>query len=540
MLRKGLESPRCCGKGLDFPAVIGYSKNMDNGFRTEQKVFTFIEKHRLLSPGERVVVGVSGGADSVCLLFVLAKWAGKNGGALHVVHVNHGIRADAAEDAAYVERLCAGLGIPFTLEERNVRAEAARCGRSEEEMGRIVRYEAFREAAKKAGADKIAVAHNADDQAETMLFHLFRGTGLTGLAGMCPERDRIIRPLLCLERREIEEYLACRGIAYCRDATNETDAYARNRIRRHILPFAEAEVSGGSVRHMARTALQLQEIDSYLEEQTRAAFRQVAGEKAGKGAERFKISCEAFRALPPVIARRLILRLLERLSPSHCDIAAAHVEDTFALFCKEGNGSLNLPYGICARKQYDTGCLMREREAEDGGECPRPDGEGAEQRERCESPAPRALPVTVDLSGIGDEETVIRISETESVCFRIFSFEKNQEIPKNQCTKWFDCDKINKLVTVRTRRTGDFLSIRGDGAPARQPLKRYMVNEKLPAEERDSVPLLADGAHILWVIGRRISEYYKVDRNTKRILQVQLKRLGEIPAGTEDKGWRNG
>ena len=190
--------------------------------------------------GDSIVAGVSGGADSVCLLLILCSLSRKLDLQLAVVHVDHGIRQEAVEDAAYVRQLCEEMKVPFFLVKKDVPRYAAARHLSLEEAGRQIRYQAFREAAKKLngrGAVKIAVAHNANDRAETMLFHLFRGTGLTGLGSIRPVRDGIIRPLLGLQRTEIEAYLEEEGRAYCKDKTNEEDTYTRNRIRRQPKSF---------------------------------------------------------------------------------------------------------------------------------------------------------------------------------------------------------------------------------------------------------------------------------------------------------------
>ena len=208
----------------------------------------------MLKAGERVILGVSGGADSVCLLYLLKEWSLSCPCTLYVVHVDHGIRKEAGEDAAYVEELCRRLEIDYTLVKEDVPGIAKAYGLSEEEAGRKVRYDAFYKRAKEVGALKLAVAHNVNDQAETVLFHLFRGSALTGMCGIWPVREGVIRPLLCLERKEIESYLALRGIPFCTDRTNFEDTYARNRIRSHILPYAEEQISAGSASHIARTA----------------------------------------------------------------------------------------------------------------------------------------------------------------------------------------------------------------------------------------------------------------------------------------------
>ena len=175
----------------------------------------------MLQPGDRVVAGVSGGADSVCLLFLLLEWRREFPLDIAVVHVNHGIRPEAGEDARYVEKLCGEHRIPFFLTEADVRQRSI-----------------LEKAAEEWGATKIAVAHNSNDRSETQLFHLFRGSGIRGLASILPVRGRIIRPILCLERWEIEDFLTQQGIFYCKDATNDEDDYTRNRIRHHILPYA--------------------------------------------------------------------------------------------------------------------------------------------------------------------------------------------------------------------------------------------------------------------------------------------------------------
>ena len=238
---------------------------------TREKVFAYIKKHRMLQDGDRVVVGVSGGADSVCLLFLLLEWQKENPLDIAVVHVNHGIRAEAGEDARYVETICADRNLPFFLTQVDVRDRARREKSSEEEAGRRTRYEAFDKVAAEWGATKIAVAHNSNDRSETQLFHLFRGSGIRGLASILPVRERIIRPILCLERSEIEEFLAQLKIPYCKDATNDGDDYTRNRIRHHILPYAEQNIVKGCVAHMNQTAELLAETEDYLTQQTAEA-----------------------------------------------------------------------------------------------------------------------------------------------------------------------------------------------------------------------------------------------------------------------------
>ena len=239
---------------------------------TENKVLSYCRRHKMFQTGDRVVLGVSGGADSICLLFVLLALQEQLGIHLHVVHVNHGLRSDAAEDAAYVESLCKVRNIPFGLVEIRLEEMARQWGASCEEAGRIARYQAFEEACEKWQCTKIAVAHNSNDRAETMLFHLFRGTGLRGMAGILPVRDCIVRPLLCLRREEIEAYLQDRGIGFRSDSTNDTDDFTRNRIRHHILPYVQQNIAEAVISNMCRAGDIFAEEEAYLEEQTSKAL----------------------------------------------------------------------------------------------------------------------------------------------------------------------------------------------------------------------------------------------------------------------------
>jgi len=476
---------------------------------TEEKVFSFLEQHHMICPHDHIVLGVSGGADSVCLLFVLLEYAKRVPLKLSAVHVNHGIRSDAAQDAGYVERLCREQGISFYLIEANVRDYADRRKCSEEDAGRRLRYEAFHEIAKKAGADKIAVAHNCNDRAETMLFHLFRGSGLKGLCGIYPVRQEIIRPLLCLERTEIEDYLTKRQIVWCTDSTNGTDDYARNRIRHHVLPYVEKELVRGCVLHMAQTADILAETEEYMCRQTQEA--RVSCVRESK--ERFELSVEPFCRLHPAIQKRLLLMLAEELSPTGKDILSVHIAELLALFEGTGNGRVNLPMNIVAVRSYTKVILGKNK---------------------------KYVRPSLGISVPGEWLTVqggfrVELNEMEILEFTLLSGIQYEEVPRNQYTKWFDYDKIKESVCVRYRETGDFLSIAdGSGKIIHKSLKDYMITEKIPREDREGIPLLTEGSHVLWIIGGRISEFYKVKRDTKRILQVQLKK-GCSGSETEDE-----
>lgn len=527
--------------------------------RTERKVFAYIREQGMIDPGDKIAAGVSGGADSLCMLYLLLEYAAQVPLTVAVVHINHGLRAEAAEEARYVEELCRQADVPFYLTCADVAAVSRQEKCSAEDAGRRVRYRAFCRAAEDMGGGKIAVAHNSNDNAETMLFHLFRGSGLRGLCGISPVRSekgsKIIRPILCLERSEAEEYLRERGIVWCTDSTNDEDDYSRNRIRHHILPCAERELFNGAIGHMARTAEMLAETEAYLEEQTLEALslclREApspgasAGErspefpeKAGAGSAgeapspedsvrertgggRYVIDIKTFTAFHMVLRKRMLHELMKRLSPSGKDIHQVHVKDTLELFDREGNGGVSLPFGIRARKQY--GFVILEVS-------------GAEREPVLAAEAECGGGTVPGWEEISAEPFVYNLGKLGKLEFTVFSAKKNQEILQNRYTKWFDCDKIEESLVIRFRNTGDYFTIAdGRGGMVHKSLKDYMITEKIPAPHRDKIPVLAMGKHVLWLVGRRISEYFKVGRNTKHILQVRLmeeERTEEKNVGT--------
>ena len=496
---------------------------MNTKQKLEEKVFSFMEKHHMLQAGDSVVAGISGGADSVCLLFVLLAYRKRVPFSLAVVHVNHGIRQEAHEDEAYVEELCRSFAIPFYPVHVDVRQKAKQEKCSEEEAGRMARYDAFERVAKECGADKIAVAHNANDRSETMLFHLFRGSGIKGLGSIRPVREKIIRPILCLERREVEAYLNVQKIAFCQDATNETDDYTRNRIRHHILPYAEKEIASGCVFHMAQTADMLSETEDYLQQQTMAAMQGCveewpqcnAPENGYNSCRKMQIDIEKFLEHHSVIRRRMIYEAMVSLAGSSKDISQVHVRDLLTLFTESGNRTICLPYGMRGRREY--GKVFIEHAAEE---------ELWEAQSVC-CPEEDAVQFRAELS-IGTE-SVMQLSVLEEE--GLFT-----KIPQNEYTKWFDYDKIKGCLTVRYRQQGDYLTIAdGQGKLNHKSLKDYMITEKIPRNERDRTLLLAEDNHVIWLIGYRISEYYKVSRNTKRILQVQLIGKGCDGSKTEEE-----
>ena len=475
------------------------------------KVKKYTQNHKMISDRDVILVGVSGGADSVCLLVMLSKLSKEINFDLIAVHVHHGIREDADDDAAYVEELCKKLDVPFFIKKVDMAGYAKEMGLSPEEAGRKLRYQAFEDVIDEASETdksdgrsrecyKIAVAHNNNDRAETMLFNLFRGSGLRGLGSIRPVRDNIIRPLLCLERAEIESYLNQGKIAYCIDSTNEDDTYTRNKIRHHILPFAEEQICNNVTAHISDAAEVLAQTEDFIQKQSALTYERCVI----RDAEEIILDMNIFNKEEPFLQKMILLHCMEKLTPHRKDITKEHIASLMELSSKDGSKELFLPYGLTARKEYDRLVISEKSE--------NPVKNMQNLKEY--PPIPISVPCEVKVEGLG-------VLEFKYFNREDFFYKKGEIIPEKRYTKWFDCDKITKVIVLRTREVGDYLTI--DSALRKKSVKEYMINEKIPKRQRDSLYLLADGAHILWIPGYRISQYYKVDENTKCILQVQLK-----------------
>lgn len=458
------------------------------------KVFEFMEQYRMIEENDMVAIGVSSGADSLCLLYLLLEYQKKVNFFPVVVHINHGLRDRAIEEARYVEKLCEYHHLPFYLKKAKVKEIAAQRKISTEEAGRQLRYEAFEEALKihkkeEAAGEKIAVAHHGEDQAETLLFHLFRGTGIYGMAGIMPVRGKIIRPLLLLQKEEIYTYLREKNISWYEDESNYQEIYTRNKIRNKILPYAKEEINSQAVSHLSRAAMQMVGLREYLEEEVRKAEEACCKKEKDK----VIITIVSFLSYPKLIRSQLLLALLSYLTPGRKDITSLHIEEIERLIKKEGNKQLDLPMGIQARKQYDILVL--------------------EKRKEISYPSFVIEELKEGIYSLEDEQ-ILEIN--------IIKREESFLVEENQYTKYLDYDKISNCLSLRTRQRGDYLTINEKGQ--RKSVKEYMIEEKIPRELRSTIPLVAEGSHILWIIGYRISAYYKVTEKTKTIVQMKMKR----------------
>ena len=433
----------------------------------EQSARALIRQYGLIPPGSTVLCAVSGGADSVCLLHLLHRLQGEIPFTLAAAHYNHRLRgAESDRDEDFVRDFTARFLDPrpprLVVGSGDVAQEAKRRGTGLEETARDMRYAFLRETAQALGAHVIALAHNADDHAETMLLHLLRGCALRGLTGILPRRDDLVRPLLTTPRREIEAYLHAYGLPHVEDSTNADDSYARNRVRHQILPLLQ-EIDPGFLPRMWSTAQLLQTDEAYLSAQAQAACsraRWADGELALPAAD--------LAGLPDALAPRAVRFLIGQLRSGNDDCTAAHLNAVVALARgSDPSASVRLPGGLLAQRSYQD-LLFTFRSA-----------------------PPPLQPVIPDLNGVtaaGDTPWLLR-------CRRTFCPENP---PLGPDAFWVSLGRLSGPLTLRSRQTGDRLSPPGRGG---KTLKKWLIETRVPRRERERIPVLADQLVVVAVAG---------------------------------------
>ena len=438
-------------------------------FLEKKKIKEYINRYNMLQRGDGVVIGLSGGPDSVCLFFVLLALKSEYNLTLRAVHINHMIRGkDADEDQEYVRRLCDEFQIPLEVKRIDIPKLASASGRSIEEEARMARYEAFEEAAnqleEEGMSSKIAVAHNADDNAETVLFHMARGAGLDGMCGIAPVRGIVIRPLMEVSKKDILDFLEENEVAYCVDSTNSQVDYDRNRIRHNIMSEL-TQINDKALEHISEMTARLSEIADYLSLEANGLLQMA---KLNDN----KLRKRTIATAPRVVASQALKEYLSRFMPQQKDVASYHIDSILDLLNEDGERQIQLPYNKTIVISYEEIYVI-------------------------DKDAKKNIPV---------------------FNYREFEYKEGMTYPSETYTKWFDCDRIGSNVVIRTREEGDYLCIDSDGN--RKSIQDYFVDEKIPRHLRDEVPLVCDGSHVMWVVGHRVSEYYKISTNTTRVLEI--------------------
>lgn len=443
-----------------------------------KKFVETITEYKMLEGKKGVVAAVSGGADSVCLFLLLMEYIKNTDMSLKVVHVEHGIRgAESFRDADFVEKMCQEAGISCKIVHVDVPAEVALTGESEEEAARRLRYEALYENLE--DGEVLAVAHHMMDQAETVLLNILRGSHVKGICGMSPVNGNVIRPLLFVSRNEIETYLRERGVSWCEDCTNNDIDITRNLIRKEIMPLFE-KVNTDAVGHLCRLAQDMTAVETYLDGECEKNFEKAT--VAGDG--KITLLKDVLDDVDIEIKERIIYKSFVGLAGRAKDISKIHVKAIEELFLKQVSRKISLPYECEAVRTYQ-GVEIRKM--------------GSQNHVNDEQNTKFTLSVEIlDISQVGEAYK-----------------------EKNDYTKYFDYDIINGNVKMRFLEKGDDLVI--DNKGHRKNLMDYLADQKVPLDERKNVSVLADDREVLWVIGHRISERFRITENTKKILKASVK-----------------
>jgi tRNA(Ile)-lysidine synthase len=477
-----------------------------------ERVLRTVRKHGLIARGGRVVVALSGGPDSVALVHILREL--ERAGELTVaglVHLNHQLRGeDADEDERFCRAMAASLELPVEVGVADVRTLAREQGRSVEDAARVARYAFLHEAADRLGAGTIAVGHSRDDQAETFVLRLIRGSGPRGLAGILPKAGRVVRPLLEISRAELRAYVAERGIAYREDATNACLDVPRNRVRHELIPYLAREFSPGIVDVLAREAAIAREDEDRLQNEaidlaTSVVLRDIHGAQVDVG---------ALTSLHPALAARVARIALSELAGNRF-LGFDHLERFLDLV---RNGAAGAALSLPGQQAVHRGQRVLLRPApQRGAVSPRRSGAAAKAGEGGELNSfrfPLSIPGEVTLTSQG---WAISAQPLDGLADRTSARGDTVAVASAALTL---------PLSVRNRRPGDRFKPLGLGG-ARKKLQDFLVDRKVAREARDALPLVVDDAdRIVWVVGQSVGEDFRVTEPSQGVILLKARRLG--------------
>jgi tRNA(Ile)-lysidine synthase len=458
-----------------------------------EKVLEGVAKHRMLQPGDLVVAAVSGGPDSIALLHALLKIAPAYDLGLVVAHLNHGLRGrESDEDERFVQELSLNLGLPFESAFVDIhRIKEERKG-SLEDLAREERLRFLTAVAEKWQAQKVALGHHAQDQAETVLIQFLRGAGSEGLKGMLPIRDSLfIRPLLNISKDEIDAFLKEEGLSFRTDSSNASDLYLRNRVRRQLMPELKAFYNPNMEETLARLGEIMRLEDDYLKAVVREILRSWNIEA---GRKETSIAIGGILSLHEALQKRIFKMLLEGLSPGGKGITYTHVQ-AVADLCRGGrtSGILHLPNGIRVKRTYDKIAFY-------------PGGREAEVP---------VEPYAYDFSVPGE----LNLPETGETIRGDFVSKQAVDL-RGTGGACLDFDRIVPPLIVRSFRPGD--RFQPLGMSGSQKLKKFFIDHKIVAERRRSMPLVADRQSVIWIPGLRLADRVKITDGTRRVLRIEI------------------
>ncbi|MCX6112669.1 MAG: tRNA lysidine(34) synthetase TilS [Proteobacteria bacterium] len=466
----------------------------------ESKVQDFIQREQLIEKHDQLLIAVSGGIDSIVMLYMLARMAEKLEIPLPVVaHVNHKLRGKESDrDEQFVKSIADELGLTFVSENFDIKVLSQREKKSIQETARKYRLRFLEEIAKKLSCNKIATGHNQDDLAETTIMWISRGSGLKGASGIMPKRGKFIRPLLVCSRHEIARYAENKGIIHVEDSSNSKLDYIRNIIRKEVLPLVETRCYPGAKRNIARFSELIRVDMDYLEDKAADLTRNLT--TLSNSNLEISIEINDLMELHPALRGRIIRHMVNEVYGSLENLSYHHVEKILEL-CAEREGGLRklcIPGGIEAVRTY-TQLIIR------------PHVEKAEEIDDREREFTVQYPGTTSIESLGIRLDISLMPGGEAV--ERYKFD-------DPYVAFISFDKVTLPLKIRFPRRGDtFVPL---GSTGTKKLSDYFIDEKIASDERWNIPILTDSENIVWIIGHRLSELYRINFSCKNVLMIKV------------------
>ena len=455
-----------------------------------QQFLTFVKQNNLIQKNNHVLVAVSGGVDSVVLLDLLAKLMPRLGLMLEIVHLNHGIRGyEAKDDQRFVEGLAKSYNLPIISEEVNTLEFITDKSLSLEEGARILRYQFFEKVLQKQGADSLALGHHADDQVETVIQHFIRGSGIKGLAGIQPRRGRYIRPLLFSTRSKIETYALTHSLDYRVDLTNINVQYRRNKIRHQLIPFLKEHFSAGISKAILRTSKIMFEAEEYLIFQAKQAFEQSL---VSRKKDKIILEIESFLDYFIIIQKYVVFYTLEQLGYYPRHLTSRKIERIISL----------IKTGVTGKKEVVDSQIQILID----------NGQVVFYRQSFQN-----LDVRIEL----ERDYLLKGGEIVFRAERITREELPEKLGQSPHQEYVDYEKVKGTLRIRTFRKGDrFQPINFKG---HKKVSDFFTDLKIPRHERPEIPILECDVGIIWVVGYKIDDRFKITKQTKQVLRLEIR-----------------
>ncbi len=456
-----------------------------------EKILDNIRKYNMIESGDKILIGLSGGPDSVFLFHVLNEIKNELNFSLYIAHINHGVRGEEAlRDEKFVENLALENNIPYYLKTANMDEYAKENNLSSEEAGRKLRYDFFYHILDKINGDKIAVGHNKSDQAETILMRFFRGTGIDGLRGMEYKVGKIIRPILNIEREEIENYLIENNYEFKLDHTNLETIYNRNKIRLETIPHIEKNYNPNIIDTLFRTADNFKADSDFLYEYTKKAYDNMLKlDIEGEIILNKEKLLEEHNSIKSRVIRYSIGNILGNLQ----GITQKHIVDTLEFIENSETGkSINLIKNIIIKLEYENIIISNKDDS---------------------NKDKYSYILNIGKNNLEELNLIIDIDLIDIDGYKVLKDEHN--------TKYFDYSKIEGDLYLRNRRNGDIFFPLGMKGRSKK-IKDFFIDEKIPRDKREEIPLLTDDKNIIWIMDYRISEKYKIDSDTNKVLRIKF------------------